>query len=213
LPSVFASQGIELFPGSWDEVDADCSCPDWVNPYKHLAAVFYVLAQEIDIDPFILFSLRGLTKEELMESACLACIMREYSNIGSDDKLCLSFFGMADFRPEKFEERKTAKAVADWLGSLSGFTGRFGPLVRIELPAGRQKKFRFFLDVEDREDPLVPPVPLASLFAGEDAFCRPAGEVLSMVARQVAAAAGYCPELKNMLANKGQRQLSFAAAV
>ncbi|HAP32529.1 MAG TPA: hypothetical protein DCQ14_05700, partial [Firmicutes bacterium] len=146
--------------------------------------------------------------EEIL-SLYLACIMLEFGKIEADDKLCLSFFRMADYRPEKFEERKTGKAVADWLGSLSGFTGRFGPLVRIELPIGRQKKFRFFLDVEDREDPLVPPVPLASLFAGADAFCRPAGEVLAMVARQVAAAAGYCPELKKMLANKGEQALAM----
>ena len=456
LLSVFESQGIQLFPVSWNEVDADCSCPDWANPCKHLAAVFYVLAQEIDIDPFIVFSLRGLSKEELMGAAgfagevereerfvpllevallpdesfefslpgldkktygamfslladkplfykgenfkklltkayknvasavaalevvesgatlrpagirilyhgvgqplftaaafvwpekvppfgmedkaamvsvpvmekgqcrirrfcgiktgvpallkkflempllpdgspeikflsaaasvalalarasafvpevvhlktghfyvayrplahdadvsavmemltklmppglifCrknktvmpgrqgveeilslyLAHMMREYGNIESDDKLCRSFFRMADYRPEKFEEKKTGKAVADWLGSLSGFTGRFGPLVRIELPAGRQKKFRFFLDVIDREDPLVPPLPLAKLFAGADAFCRPAGEVLAIVARQVAAAAGHCPELKEMFANKGEQALAL----
>lgn len=38
----------------------NCTCPDWAVPCKHLAAVIYKISQEIDANPFILFSLRGL---------------------------------------------------------------------------------------------------------------------------------------------------------
>ena len=44
---------------------AECTCPDYANPCKHIAAVFYTLADEIDYDPMILFNLKGIEKEEL----------------------------------------------------------------------------------------------------------------------------------------------------
>lgn len=37
-----------------------CSCPDAARVCKHLAAVFYVMADRIDIDPFFIFRFRGL---------------------------------------------------------------------------------------------------------------------------------------------------------
>jgi uncharacterized Zn finger protein len=54
-----------LFPAHPDEIAMRCSCPDWAVPCKHLAAVHYALAAELDRDPFLLFRLRGRTREEL----------------------------------------------------------------------------------------------------------------------------------------------------
>ena len=51
---------IGVFPASWKDLQMHCSCPDWAVPCKHLAAVIYLLSQEIDGDPFLVFSLRGL---------------------------------------------------------------------------------------------------------------------------------------------------------
>jgi uncharacterized Zn finger protein len=51
---------IRIFPGSWMDLNMDCSCPDWAVPCKHLAAVIYIISNEIDANPFVLFSLRGL---------------------------------------------------------------------------------------------------------------------------------------------------------
>lgn len=50
-----------------DSFDAECSCPDYANPCKHIAAVFYTLADEIDYDPMILFKLRGMEKGIIFE--------------------------------------------------------------------------------------------------------------------------------------------------
>ncbi|MEW5896201.1 MAG: SWIM zinc finger family protein [Nanoarchaeota archaeon] len=44
---------------------SECSCPDYANPCKHVAAVFYTVADEIDHDPMNLFLLQGMGKEEL----------------------------------------------------------------------------------------------------------------------------------------------------
>lgn len=49
--------GIQLFPEHWDDLDMRCSCADWAVPCKHLAAVVYLVANEIDRNPFLLFQL------------------------------------------------------------------------------------------------------------------------------------------------------------
>jgi len=59
---------IAVFPTRWSDLRMTCSCPDWAVPCKHLAAVVYVLSREIDGDPFLVFSLRGLDLPALMRS-------------------------------------------------------------------------------------------------------------------------------------------------
>jgi SNF2 family DNA or RNA helicase/uncharacterized Zn finger protein len=61
LHETLLERGIDLFPSNWKQLHVNCSCPDWATPCKHEAAVFYVLAAEIDADPFSIFSLRGLS--------------------------------------------------------------------------------------------------------------------------------------------------------
>jgi len=46
--------------------EAQCNCPDFTNPCKHMAAVFYTIADEIDYNPMILFTLRGMEKQEIL---------------------------------------------------------------------------------------------------------------------------------------------------
>ncbi|WP_338874305.1 SNF2-related protein [Spirosoma sp. SC4-14] len=53
-------QGIQLFPRSFQDLIMGCSCPDEAIPCKHLAAVVYVVANEIDRNPFQVFLLKGL---------------------------------------------------------------------------------------------------------------------------------------------------------
>ncbi len=60
---------ISLLPEDWSDIAARCSCPDWASPCKHLAAVYYIMANEIDKDPFILFKLRNVDVRELMRAA------------------------------------------------------------------------------------------------------------------------------------------------
>ncbi|WP_460910505.1 SNF2-related protein [Spirosoma areae] len=53
-------RGIQLFPRSFRDLSMGCSCPDFAVPCKHLAAVVYVIANEIDRNPFLVFQLKGL---------------------------------------------------------------------------------------------------------------------------------------------------------
>ena len=50
-------QGIRIFPRSWQDLNGHCSCPDWAVPCKHMAAVLYLTANEIDKNPFLAFEL------------------------------------------------------------------------------------------------------------------------------------------------------------
>ncbi|MBL8369220.1 MAG: DEAD/DEAH box helicase [Candidatus Accumulibacter sp.] len=52
--------GVAVFPTRWQDLAMDCSCPDWAVPCKHLAAAIYLLSREIDGNPFLVFSLRGV---------------------------------------------------------------------------------------------------------------------------------------------------------
>lgn len=60
---------VELFPTSWRDLHPHCSCPD-ASPFcKHLAAVFHLLLDQIDADPFKVFLTRGVDlRRELRES-------------------------------------------------------------------------------------------------------------------------------------------------
>jgi uncharacterized Zn finger protein len=63
---VFRSCGKSLFPANSHDIDADCGCDDWSSPCKHVAATHYVLGEALDRDPFLLFELRGRTKEQVL---------------------------------------------------------------------------------------------------------------------------------------------------
>jgi uncharacterized Zn finger protein len=65
IEAEFSAAGLSLFPTRLEDLRTDCSCPDWSNPCKHIAAVYYLLGEEFDRDPFLLFTLRGLRREEL----------------------------------------------------------------------------------------------------------------------------------------------------
>jgi len=65
IEDAFATLGLNLLPRSQKDFDSTCSCPDWSNPCKHIAGVYYRVAAELDRDPFLLFELRGLSRSDL----------------------------------------------------------------------------------------------------------------------------------------------------
>lgn len=63
----FTTLGLNLLPHGEEDFNAQCSCPDYGNPCKHIAGVYYRVAAELDRDPFLLFELRGLSREDLLK--------------------------------------------------------------------------------------------------------------------------------------------------
>lgn len=67
IERVFTQAKLSLFPQKRGDLRTDCSCPDEANPCKHIAAVYYLLGEEFDRDPFLIFRLRGLERDKLLE--------------------------------------------------------------------------------------------------------------------------------------------------
>ena len=67
IEQAFTDAGLSLFPAKLRDLETDCSCPDWSNPCKHIAAVYYLLGEEFDRDPFLLFKLRGMERAAFMK--------------------------------------------------------------------------------------------------------------------------------------------------
>lgn len=68
LDETFREAGASLYPRVPKELQTHCDCPDWANPCKHVAAVCYIMAEALDRDPWLLFDLRGKTKEGILEA-------------------------------------------------------------------------------------------------------------------------------------------------
>jgi uncharacterized Zn finger protein len=66
IETIFQKAGVNLFPNRSD-LEGDCSCPDWSNPCKHIAAVYYLMAEAFDRNPFMLFTLRGMQRDTFLE--------------------------------------------------------------------------------------------------------------------------------------------------
>jgi uncharacterized Zn finger protein len=83
IEQVFTSNGLGLFPYNLTDVRSRCTCPDKANPCKHIAAVYYQLGDRFSEDPFLIFRLRGRSKEQILSS--LRQLRSTSANINSSD--------------------------------------------------------------------------------------------------------------------------------
>lgn len=67
IEQAFEAAKVSLFPSQRYDLETDCSCPDYANPCKHVAATHYILGERFDDDPFLIFRLRGRTQEQVMQ--------------------------------------------------------------------------------------------------------------------------------------------------
>lgn len=70
-----------LFPAP-NEIRLDCSCPDWADLCKHLAAVLYGVGARLDECPELLFKLRGVDHTELIQADASALVTGQASSSG-----------------------------------------------------------------------------------------------------------------------------------
>lgn len=67
IEDVFFAAGARLFPHGDGDVRSRCTCPDPVVPCKHVASVHYALADALQRDPFLLFALRGKSRDQFIQ--------------------------------------------------------------------------------------------------------------------------------------------------
>ena len=65
LDEIFTAHGKGLFPAP-KEIDFDCSCPDWADMCKHVAATLYGIGARLDKDPNLFFALRKIEINDLI---------------------------------------------------------------------------------------------------------------------------------------------------
>ena len=68
IEQAFEAAKVSLFPTRRNDLQTDCSRPDYANPCKHVAATHYILGERFDEDPFLIFRLRGRSQEQVMEA-------------------------------------------------------------------------------------------------------------------------------------------------
>jgi uncharacterized Zn finger protein len=121
IETVFNGVGLSLFPRDLDDITFDCSCPDWGSPCKHAAAVYYLLAEQIDKDPFVLFHLRGYTRDQILGALRSLRSTGEVPAVISDDAPALeadldNFWGAAALPPLEAPQKPPTPYVFQKLG-------------------------------------------------------------------------------------------------
>ena len=117
-----------LFP-SPDEIQLSCSCPDWADMCKHVAAVLYGIGARLDQQPDLLFRLHDVDEKELIAGAGQALPLAKKAPaakkvLGGEDLSALFGLDMApDASPAKPKRQKTqagkmAPAVPDGKGKI-----------------------------------------------------------------------------------------------
>lgn len=66
VETLFRAEKCPLFPQRENDLDSRCTCPDYANPCKHLAAVYCLLGEAVTRNPLLLLELRGIHRNELI---------------------------------------------------------------------------------------------------------------------------------------------------
>ena len=158
IDEVFRLAGTSLFPTTRKDLVTDCSCPDSSDPCKHIAATHYVLGEALDADPFLLFELRGRTKEQVLEALRAARVGEApvqggTSTVTEIPKVTLGKMALEDYdRPREalpalhlsFEVPVARGAVLRQLGAPASWSGEalpadmLSPLVRAAAERARR---------------------------------------------------------------------------
>lgn len=82
--NIAADHETGLFPNE-AEISFDCSCPDWTNVCKHVAAVLYGVGSRLDDEPELLFLLRGVDAGELIKTELILDTVTTKEQIDSEE--------------------------------------------------------------------------------------------------------------------------------
>ncbi len=171
VDNAFRAAGRSLFPASERDLITSCTCPDYANPCKHVAATHYVLAEAFDMDPFLLFELRGRRRDDVL--AALRAIRAGEpppapgrAEAASSDETVLSLAGRS---PAEFEQRRAPPANFQFRIEPPAVPG--GILRQLGPPPG--------WSLEETPAELLAPLYLAAGALARDLALRPVEEVVA----------------------------------
>jgi uncharacterized Zn finger protein len=117
IEDTFSNLGLHLLPHSSKDFKTKCSCPDYANPCKHIAGVYYLVASQLDNNPWLLFELRGLSKAELQAKLADSPLGKALSEELNTKEIPLELSNSLYTKPEKQSLSKIPNAREFWLGT------------------------------------------------------------------------------------------------
>ena len=115
IESAFADLKLHLLPHSRKDFETNCSCPDWENPCKHIAGVYYLVAAELDLDPFLLFELRGISREKLQQELAKSPLGKALFSSLETENFVPKLVGSYYTKPSKVTVEKVCLNKDFWL--------------------------------------------------------------------------------------------------
>lgn len=115
IEEAFSKYKLHLLPYSSQDFQTNCSCPDWSNPCKHIAGVYYLVASELDQDPFLLFELRGISRQKLQQELATTPLGKILSDAMDEPEISLEPVDSYYTQPRKVEV-KPCSPKEFWLG-------------------------------------------------------------------------------------------------
>lgn len=117
IEEAFADLNLHLLPQRQQDFKTNCSCPDWENPCKHIAGVYYLVAAQLDQDPFLLFELRGISRQQLQQELAQSPLGRVLSEAIEQPELPLNPVTRYYTQPITKKSSETVSLKDFWLGS------------------------------------------------------------------------------------------------
>jgi len=79
IEAVFQDKGLSLFPQNERQIEFECSCPDWGNPCKHAAAIYYLVAEQLDVSTsWVQVRFNLLDLPEVIQEEAAAGVLNQY---------------------------------------------------------------------------------------------------------------------------------------
>lgn len=117
IEDTFSHLGLHLLPHSSKDFKTKCSCPDYANPCKHIAGVYYLVASQLDNNPWLLFELRGLSKAELQAKLANSPLGKALSEELNTKEIPLELSNSLYTKLEKQSLNQMPNAREFWLGT------------------------------------------------------------------------------------------------
>jgi uncharacterized Zn finger protein len=92
-------------------------CSDYSNPCKHIAGVYYLVAAELDRDPFLLFELRGISRSKLQQELAKSPLGKALASTLDEVELPIEFIDSYYTKPKKIALNLPATPKDFWQGS------------------------------------------------------------------------------------------------
>ncbi len=114
IDEAFSELNLYLLPHSKKDFQTSCSCPDWENPCKHIAGVYYLVASQLDQDPLLLFELRGISRLELQQELAKSPLGKILSEAMEAEEIPLEPVTSYYTKPEKVQRLDAVSLKEFW---------------------------------------------------------------------------------------------------